>query len=141
MQNPLNPHYPERIYRTGDLGKLDEDGNLLFLSRKDYQIKHMGHRIELGEIEANAALVEKVRTCCCIYIKEIEKIVLFYSGDIEKKELTVKLKNKLPRYMLPNAVLRLDRLPLTPNGKMDRLAMEALYKEQKAQKKQENGGK
>ena len=53
VQNPLNTHYPELIYRTGDLAKYNEYGELVFVSRKDYQIKHMGHRIELGEIEAN----------------------------------------------------------------------------------------
>ncbi len=52
VQNPLNDAYPEIIYRTGDLGRYNEQGELIFISRKDYQIKHMGHRIELGEIEA-----------------------------------------------------------------------------------------
>ena len=53
-QNPFNKSYPERIYRTGDLGKYDREGRLIFVSRRDYQIKHQGHRIELGEIEAAA---------------------------------------------------------------------------------------
>ena len=51
VQNPLNQSYLEPIYRTGDLAYYGEDGNLYFASRKDFQIKHMGHRIELGEIE------------------------------------------------------------------------------------------
>lgn len=51
VQNPLNRDYPERIYRTGDLGFYDSDGNLCFAGRRDFQIKHMGHRIELEEIE------------------------------------------------------------------------------------------
>lgn len=135
VQNPLNPNYPERIYRTGDIGKRNSDGDLVFISRRDYQIKHMGHRIELGEIDANVAMVDAVRTCCTIYIKGEEKIVLFYVGDIDKRSLTKELKEKLPRYMLPNAMVALDRLPLTANGKMDRLAMEQLYHEQKKEKR------
>ena len=59
VQNPLNDAYPELIYRTGDLGKYNDRGELIFVSRKDNQIKHMGHRIELGEIEvvANSILI------------------------------------------------------------------------------------
>lgn len=54
VQNPLHHRYPETIYRTGDLARYDQDGNLVYVSRKDFQIKHMGHRIELGEIDARA---------------------------------------------------------------------------------------
>lgn len=131
VQNPLNPNFTDLIYRTGDLGKYNEDGQLIFISRKDYQIKHMGHRIELGEIEANVTLEDRVKAACCIYIKETGKIVLFYVGDITKKELSAFLKEKLPRYMLPNAILQLDRLPLTPNGKMNRIEMEKIYYREK----------
>lgn len=135
VQNPLNPYYPERIYKTGDMGFWNKEGNLMFISRKDYQIKHMGHRIELGEIDANVSLVEEVRTCCSIYVKDEEKIVLFYVGDIEKRELTKALKEKLPRYMIPNVMLKVSSLPLTANGKMNRLEMEQMYKEQKRTKR------
>lgn len=69
-QNPLNSHYPETIYRTGDLGRLNERGELVFISRKDSQIKNMGHRIELGEIESCACLCEGVESACCLFIKE-----------------------------------------------------------------------
>ena len=62
VQNPLNPYYPELIYRTGDIGKRNAKGELVFVSRKDYQIKHMGHRIELGEIEANVPLSRRMST-------------------------------------------------------------------------------
>lgn len=53
VQNPLNDCYPELMYRTGDLGRYDEQGDLYYITRKDFQIKHMGHRIELGEIEVS----------------------------------------------------------------------------------------
>ena len=80
----------------------------------------MGHRIELGEIEVNVNNIEGIRHCCCVYDKEKDKIRLFYSGDIETGEVITVLKDKLPRYMIPNKVEKLDRLPLTANGKIDR---------------------
>ena len=95
----------------------------------------MGHRIELGEIDANVALVDEVRTCCSIYAQEEGKIVLFYVGEIEKRALTKALKEKLPRYMIPNVMIPLDSLPLTANGKMNRLAMREIYEQQKEAKK------
>jgi amino acid adenylation domain-containing protein len=123
VQNPLNNRYPELIYRTGDLGKYNEFGELVFVSRKDYQIKHMGHRIELGEIEVNVNMLDGISTSCCVYNKEKGKIVLFYVGDLEVKDLVTILKDKLPRYMIPNRVERLEVMPLTANGKLDRVAL------------------
>lgn len=134
-QNPLNPYFPDRIYHTGDLGYWDKQGQLVFVSRKDYQIKHMGHRIELGEIEADVNLIDGVKACCCIFIEENKKMVLFYVGDVDKRGLTKALKERLPRYMIPNAIMQLDALPLTPNGKMDRLGMQKQYLEQKRRTK------
>lgn len=120
VQNPLNKIYPELIYRTGDIGKRNEQGELLFVSRKDFQIKHMGHRIELGEIEVNVNNIDQIRTCCCVYDKEKDKIKLYYVGDIETGEIITILKEKLPRYMIPNKAEKLDVMPLTANGKIDR---------------------
>ncbi|MCD7825971.1 MAG: amino acid adenylation domain-containing protein [Clostridiaceae bacterium] len=137
-QNPLNPNFSDRIYHTGDLGKYNADGDLVFLSRKDHQIKHMGHRIELGEIEADAALLGGVKACCCIYIRESGKIVLFYVGDIDKKSLTAALKERLPRYMLPNAILSVDSLAMLPNGKIDRIKMQEIYLSQRKKRRSQN---
>ena len=120
VQNPLNPYYPEFIYRTGDIGRLNERGELVFVSRKDYQIKHMGHRIELGEIEANVNSLDGIYSSCAVYDKEKDRIGLYYTGTIEEKALGAILKEKIPRYMLPNKTVRLDSMPLTPNGKIDR---------------------
>ncbi len=123
VQNPFNDAYPEVIYRTGDIGRLNDEGELFFVSRKDHQIKHMGHRIELGEVEANAYMFEAVKICSCIYDEMRREIVLFYSGDIEERELSAKLKDSLPRYMLPGVLRRLETMPLTANGKIDRVAL------------------
>lgn len=128
VQNPLNTSYPELIYRTGDLGKYNEKGELIFVSRKDYQIKHMGHRIELGEIEANVNSIEQVKSACCIYDKEKEKIVLYYVGEMNTAQMAFSLKQMLPRYMVPNYIEALEQMPLTPNGKMDRVFLKERYK-------------
>ncbi|MFG6377224.1 MAG: amino acid adenylation domain-containing protein [Lachnospiraceae bacterium] len=129
VQNPLNTSYPEIIYRTGDIGQKNRYGELVFLSRKDYQIKHMGHRIELGEIEANVNGLEKVRFACCIYDRDKNKIILYYVGEIETPKLTRTLREMLPRYMLPNHIIRLEEMPFTANGKIDRNALKIKYKE------------
>lgn len=131
VQNPLNHAYPELIYRTGDIGRYNERGELVFVSRKDYQIKHMGHRIELGEIEVNVNMLEGVKLSGCIYDKDKGKIVLYYAGDIETGELTRLLKEKLPRYMIPNYVERLETMPLTPNGKINRVFLSEKYKKER----------
>lgn len=127
VQNPLNHAYPEIIYRTGDIGRYNEYGELVFVSRKDYQIKHMGHRIELGEIEADVNQVEEIRMCGCIYDERKGRIALYYVGALTSRELVARLKEKLPRYMLPNYVKQLEKLPFTANGKIDRAELKNLY--------------
>ena len=119
-QNPLNPHYPELIYRTGDLGRLNVRGELVFVSRKDHQIKNMGHRVELGEIEACADGCEGVVRSCCLFNKEKGRIFMFYMGTADEKPLGRYLRGMLPRYMQPSRIKRLDALPLLENGKIDR---------------------
>lgn len=126
VQNPLNTAYPEIIYRTGDIGRYNDRGELVFVSRKDYQIKHMGHRIELGEIEANVNMVVQVNMCACIYDDEKNKIVLFYVGGIGPKELAAVLKERLPRYMMPNRMEQCRELPFTANGKIDRKSLKGM---------------
>ncbi len=129
VQNPLNDLYPELIYRTGDLGKYNERGELVFLSRKDYQIKHMGHRIELGEIEVIVNMHDEVKSACCLFDNEKKKIILFYTGQVTVADITAYIKQKLPRYMVPNVVRQLETMPLTPNGKIDRNGLKQLYNE------------
>lgn len=125
VQNPLNPYYPERIYRSGDIGRMDADGNLVFVTRKDNQIKHMGHRIELGEIEAGADRVDGVSQSCCLYDRKRSKIILAYIGSAEEKTVAEALTGSLPHYMTPNRIVALDAMPHTPTGKVDRKALEA----------------
>lgn len=127
VQNPMNTAYPERIYRTGDIGRYNEAGELVFVSRKDSQIKHMGHRIELGEIEVNTAMLPDIHMAACIHDAERRKIILYFTGTLSEQELAAALKTKLPRYMLPNKLIRLEKMPFTQNGKIDRMALKALY--------------
>lgn len=129
VQNPLNALYPELIYRTGDLGKMNARGELEFAGRKDYQIKHMGHRIELGEIEVIVNMHPHVRSACCIFDDVKKKIVLYYTGELALPELTDYIKSKLPRYMIPNVTRQLENLPLTPNGKIDRNLLKTMYEQ------------
>lgn len=126
VQNPVNDRYLERIYRTGDLGKYDEQGLLYYTSRKDFQIKHMGQRIELGDIEVAAMSVEGVSRACCTYDHKRSKIILFYTGDLEKEELADKMKDKLPVFMTPSKRVKLDEFPINKNGKIDRKALEQM---------------
>ena len=120
VQNPLNTAFGELIYRTGDIGKINDKSELVFLCRKDSQIKHMGHRIELGEIESAAMKQENVSRACCVYDDNAKRIVLYFVGESEDKALLMHLNTLLPRYMLPTEIIKLDTMPLTPNGKIDR---------------------
>ena len=110
-----------RICRSGDFGRLGPDGNFVCVSRRDSQIKHMGHRIELGEIEAAAGAVEGVGECCCFYDEEHEKIVLFFSAASDiGRDIRRVLSSKLPKYMIPHKYRYAESLPHNRNGKIDR---------------------
>lgn len=113
-------------YRSGDLARYDEQGALVFVSRGDYQIKHMGHRIELGEIESVLMKMPQIGSCCCLYEKQ--KIILFYEGTPERKEVSRYLKDSLASYMLPNKILQVAQMPRNANGKADRNALKELLK-------------
>ena len=120
VQNPINNSYPELIYRMGDLGKYNEKGELVYICRKDYQIKHKGHRIELGEIESIVSSIETIEEQCCIYDDKKLRIVLFYVGEIDGKILLEYLKNELPEYMVPGVRIKLNSMPKNLSGKIDR---------------------
>ena len=127
VQNPLNPYYSEKIYRTGDLAKYNERKELVFVSRKDFQIKHMGHRIELGEIETAVMALPNVRNSCCLYDQERQKIVLFYeTDDYDDVTIVEALKNRLQRYMLPNVLHKVDNMPQLKSGKIDRVKLKEM---------------
>lgn len=134
VQNPLNDNYPELIYRTGDLAYYDQNQDLCFSSRKDFQIKHMGHRIELGEIEAAMEKIGEIQRCCCMFDQKKNKIVAFFQGDIERKELSRRLGEYLPDFMVPNVFRKYETLPITKNGKIDRQQLKDWYESGRKEK-------
>ncbi len=127
VQNPLNDRYPEIIYRTGDLGKYAEDGDLFFCGRKDFQIKHMGHRIELEEIERAMAAIDGVERCCCTFDAQKSRLRGYYVGTIERDQLHNAMQKALPAFMIPGILRRIEMMPLTKNGKIDRKKLDETY--------------
>lgn len=123
VQNPLNNTCPELIYRTGDLGYIAADGNLFFSGRKDNQIKHMGHRVELSEIENTAMAMPGIDQCVSLYHTEKQNIYLFYKGNAEAKAITIFFRERLPGFMAPRKLVRLDEFPFLFNGKIDKAAL------------------
>ncbi len=127
VQNPLNKNYPELIYKTGDIVKYNDDHELVYVCRKDHQVKVRGYRVELGEIESAALSVDRVLKACCLFDKENEKIILVYTGDITKEELALMMADLLQDYMMPGQYIRRDSIPLNDNGKTDRTALAIEY--------------
>ena len=126
IQNPLNDKYPETIYRTGDLVRYNNFGELVYVCRKDFQIKHMGHRIELGEIETAISSVDSVDMVCCLYDMKTFKIVAYYTGTASESFILEHIKTLLPHYMIPNRWIHLNRFPINLNGKIDRTKLKEM---------------
>lgn len=112
-----------KIYRTGDLAKIDCNGNIIYISRKDFQIKHMGHRIELGEIENAINVLSSGKENCCVYDSNCNQIVAFVEKGLDIELLKRKLKDIIPSYMIPGKYVELDAIPHNVNGKVDRAAL------------------
>ena len=125
VKNP-NTLYNDYIYKTGDIGIKDKDGNIVFQARKDGQIKHMGYRIELGEIERGINSIEGINAAICFYDSKRDRIVCVYEGDIDDKSLVKELSKLLPKYMLPN-IYRSVKMPYNANGKIDRVLLRKEY--------------
>lgn len=123
VQNPLRPQIRETIYKTGDLAEYNDRGELMFLGRRDSQIKRSGYRIELGEVECALSAAEGVELACCWYDAGTEKITAAYTGTAEEKDIRKALKAALPKYMLPDNLLHRETMPRTGSGKIDRQAV------------------
>ncbi|WP_158296359.1 non-ribosomal peptide synthetase [Pseudomonas viciae] len=131
LLDPFSQTAQALMYRTGDLGRFREDGNIEYLGRNDGQVKIRGFRIEPGEIEACLAQHAAVKETTVLVREDVpgeKRLVAYFtlhstddSADIEA--LRVHLQSRLPDYMVPAAYIRLDALPLTPNGKLDRKAL------------------
>ncbi|MCI8403928.1 MAG: amino acid adenylation domain-containing protein [Clostridia bacterium] len=129
VQNPLNTIYRDRIYRTGDLVYENEEGNIIFLGRKDSQIKLRGNRIELGDLESAAAAVEGVESACALFDADNQEIVLFIetSTEIIARKFKLELKKYVPAYMVPARIITMKKFPHTPSGKIDRVGLRKEY--------------
>ncbi|MBQ7641912.1 MAG: amino acid adenylation domain-containing protein [Acholeplasmatales bacterium] len=112
-----------KMYKTGDLAKYNEDGVMEYSGRIDFQVKLRGFRIELGEIE-NVASSYKGITQSIALVKN-KLLVLYYVGDtkISEDDLKAHMASSLTEYMVPNIYIQLDKMPLTPGGKIDRKAL------------------
>ncbi|MFD7628551.1 amino acid adenylation domain-containing protein, partial [Streptomyces sp. NPDC059851] len=121
-----------RMYRTGDRARWNADGTLEYAGRTDHQVKLRGFRIELGEVESALLSARGVRQALAVVREDQpgdERLVAYaVPGDGEQvtsRHLRTQLAELLPEYMVPSAVVVLDRLPLTANGKVDRAALPA----------------
>lgn len=132
IDNPLNPYYPEKLYRTGDIAKIGDDGNFYFLSRRDGQIKHMGYRIELGEIETALSAIAGIGEAVCLFDHDDDTIVCCAASSLTAAEIMQELKSRLPKYMMPNVWRITDRLPHNANGKIDRVLLKKAYTDEKS---------
>ncbi|MDY6802247.1 MAG: amino acid adenylation domain-containing protein [Cyanobacteriota bacterium] len=130
--DPFSDRPDARLYKTGDLGRYREDGNIEFLGRMDDQVKIRGYRIELGEIEAILGGHPGVAQCAVIARSEGDRqfLVGYIVPSAEEEAPNASalrdfLKSKLPEYMVPASIVNLSAMPLTPNGKLDRRALPA----------------
>ena len=128
VQNPLHDLYEDKIYRTGDIVKYNERGEIEFVSRKDFQIKHKGNRIEMGEIEVAVNSIPEVTNAACVFDQPNDKIVLYYT-TVEGQELDIinLVKDKIPVYMFPEVIRLLKVMPYNMNGKIDRVELKKMY--------------
>lgn len=129
VQNPLNTKYHDRIYRTGDLVYENEEGNIIFIGRKDSQIKLRGNRIELGDLESAAAAIENVDSACALFDADKQEIVLFIetTAEIVARKFKMELKKYVPAYMVPARIVTMEKFPHTPSGKIDRVGLRKEY--------------
>jgi thioesterase domain-containing protein/acyl carrier protein len=131
--SPISPTFPTGLlYKTGDLARFLNDGNIEYLGRIDNQVKVRGFRIELGEIEAVLSQYSEVQSTAVIVREDtlgdkrlVAYVVLAPNSPATSNELRQFLANQLPAYLVPNTFVILDSLPLTPNGKCDRRSLPA----------------
>lgn len=127
VQNPLNHLYREIIYRTGDLGKRNKNGELEFCGRIDRQVKHMGHRIELEEIEWFGKTLEGIQEDVAFYDKEKSILYFIYVGNVTIRDVALYFRKNMPAYMVPRKIFQVNTIAKLPNGKVNVKEIEKEY--------------
>ena len=132
IPNPLSVGREEKLYCTGDWVTLDEEGNYLFVGRKDHMIKTRGYRVELGEIEAVMVAHPAVDEAVALAIPDdavgntIQAVVTLAANEaLDARELKRHCAEKLPAYMVPEKIDFRETLPRTGNGKIDRRLLQS----------------
>ncbi|REH01874.1 polyketide synthase [Flavobacterium aquicola] len=125
IKNTFNDNAFNKLYLTGDLGKLLPNGDLQYVGRFDQQVKIRGHRIELGEIEKAIASLSNIKTTVVLVNKDFgEPRLVAYLESIgdnqDSSEVSRNLKIILPDYMIPSTFMWVDKFPITKNGKIDK---------------------
>ncbi len=133
IPDPFSGNPGDRMYKTGDLVKIHDDGKLEFIGRVDNQIKLRGFRIELGEIENVLAEHPDINIAAVIVRESAnnDKIISAFvqvndKENFNKSEILDLLRNKLPDYMVPTTLTVLDKMPITINGKIDRAKLKEM---------------
>lgn len=135
LPHPSRSHQGDRIYRTGDLATLGQDGLVHFLGRADSQIKTRGYRVELGEIETALHALGTLRECAVVGVpsQDFDGVAICCAyvpgdgADVTPTGLREALGRALPAYMLPSRWLVLPELPKTSNGKIDRRRLKETF--------------
>src|SRR5689334_13556546 len=130
LPDPSSANGGARLYRTGDTGRYQRDGQVEYVGRLDEQVKVRGYRVELGEIEAELREQGAVREAVVMLREDqagSKRLVAYVVADAKTtvSELRQSLQERLPEYMIPSAFVMLEELPLTVNGKVDRRALPA----------------
>jgi amino acid adenylation domain-containing protein len=128
VPDPFASHSGARMYRTGDLARYREDGTIILVGRIDHQVKIRGHRIELGEIEAvlrDHPEIEDAVVAARPGANGERALSAFViaAPELDPEGLLEHVRRRVPSYMVPAQVVRLERFPLSPNGKVDRRAL------------------
>lgn len=127
VADPFSPS-GTRMYRTGDIARINVDGAVEYVGRVDDQVKLRGFRIELGEIEAHLSACPGVRQAAAVVRSDRpgrQQLVGYLVGDIDLDDVRARLSSALPEYMVPVLFVILDAFPLTPSGKLDRTSLPA----------------
>ena len=113
---------PGKMYKTGDLAKFNDFGEIEYIGRNDFQVKLKGLRIELSEIEKQLLKIEYITNCAVITNKEKTMLKAFFTAteELNIPNIRKQLSDALPTYMVPNYIFQIDSMPITQNGKIDR---------------------